>query len=94
MRTPERYIEAIAADRSAEAAGERLDGVAGDLEGLQLAVRTRQGVPVGALPIDDPAIESLVDVDVDRGRAVLNVHGRLLANEVAMRLRTPSPLTR
>ncbi len=41
VRTPERYIEAIEADRSPEAAGERLDPGERRLEALQLAVRTR-----------------------------------------------------
>ena len=87
VRTPERYIEAIEAGRSPEAAGERLDPGERRLEALQLAVRTRTGVPAAALPVDD--LGDLVDVDGDR--AVLTVRGRLLANEVALRLQlTPA----
>ncbi|HAS10333.1 MAG TPA: hypothetical protein DCS55_07430, partial [Acidimicrobiaceae bacterium] len=56
------------------------------LEALQLALRTREGVPVAALDLDDPSLEGLVVVDGDR--AVLTPEGRLLANEVAVRLRT------
>jgi oxygen-independent coproporphyrinogen-3 oxidase len=82
VRTPERYIEAIEAGRSPEAAGERLDPEERRLEALQLAVRTRSGVPAAALPIED--LGDLVAVDGDR--AVLTVRGRLLANEVALRL--------
>jgi putative oxygen-independent coproporphyrinogen III oxidase len=83
VHTPERYIAAIAAGRSPEAAGERLDAGARRLEALQLAVRTRSGVPATSLPVDE--LDDLVALDGDR--AVLTVRGRLLANEVALRLR-------
>ncbi len=83
VRTPERYIEAVEGGRSPEAGGERLEPVGRRLEGLQLAIRTADGVPSGALPADD-AIAALVDVSDDR--AVLTTGGRLLANEVALRL--------
>ena len=46
LRTPERYIAAVAAGRSTEAAGETLDAEARRIEGLQLSLRTRAGVPV------------------------------------------------
>jgi len=84
VRTPERYIEAVTAGRSPEAAGEHLDPDARRLEALQLAVRTREGVPAGALPVEE--LGDLVTVAGD-DRAVLTVRGRLLANEVALRLR-------
>jgi putative oxygen-independent coproporphyrinogen III oxidase len=83
VHTPERYIAAIAEGRSPEAAGERLDAEARRLEALQLAVRTRAGVPAASLPVDE--LDDLVALDGDR--AVLTVRGRLLANEVALRLR-------
>ena len=83
VRTPERYIEAVTAGRSPEAAGERLAVDDRRLEALQLAVRTRGGVPAAALPVDE--LDDLVEVTGDR--AVLTVRGRLLANEVALRLR-------
>ena len=83
VHTPERYVAAIAEGRSPEAAGERLDAGARRLEALQLAVRTRAGVPAATLPVDE--LDDLVDLDGDR--AVLTVRGRLLANEVALRLR-------
>jgi oxygen-independent coproporphyrinogen-3 oxidase len=82
VRTPERYIDAVAAGRSPEAAGERLDGEARRLEALQLAVRTRAGVPAAALPIAE--LGDLVEPAGER--VVLTVRGRLLANEVALRL--------
>lgn len=83
VRTPERYIDAVAAGRSPEAAGERLDPDDRRIEALQLAVRTRAGVPAAALPVAE--LDDLVEVEGDR--AVLTVRGRLLANEVALRLR-------
>ena len=83
IRTPERYIDAVAAGRSPEAAGERLDPDDRRIEALQLAVRTRAGVPAAALPVAE--LDDLVEVEGDR--AVLTVRGRLLANEVALRLR-------
>ena len=83
VRTPERYVDAVEAGRSAEAGGEELEPAARALEGLQLAVRTVEGVPSAALPADDALAEL---VEVADGRAVLTTGGRLLANEVALRL--------
>jgi oxygen-independent coproporphyrinogen-3 oxidase len=83
VRTPERFIAAIAAGSSAEAGSERLDASGRRLEALQLALRTSDGVPVEAVP---PEVRHLVEVHGDRAR--LNREGRLLANEVAVRLRT------
>jgi putative oxygen-independent coproporphyrinogen III oxidase len=85
VRTPDRYLELMAADLSTASAGEVLDPEVRRLEGLQLALRTADGVPVAALPLDDPDLDGLVRVA--DGRARLTVAGRLLANEVAVRLR-------
>lgn len=82
VRTPDRYIEAIEAGRSPEAAAEDLSPEQRRLEGLQLAVRTRAGVPAAAIPVDEVA--GLVEVDSDQAR--LTREGRLLANEVEIRL--------
>jgi putative oxygen-independent coproporphyrinogen III oxidase len=84
VRTPERYVAAIQSGRSAVAAGEDLDDDARRLEGLELSVRTADGVPAAALPVEE--LGGLVRVRSD-GRAVLTRQGRLLANEVAVRLR-------
>lgn len=86
VRTPERYIDAVTAGRSPEAAGERLDGPDRRIEALQLALRTRAGVPAGSF---DPAdLDELDGLVARRGsQVVLTVEGRLLANEVALRLR-------
>jgi putative oxygen-independent coproporphyrinogen III oxidase len=83
VRTPERYVEAIRAGRSAESSAEVLDDDTRRIERLQLMLRTREGVPVEALDAD--GLDGLVEV-LD-GRAVLTRRGRLLANEVSMHLR-------
>ncbi|HEX4902589.1 MAG TPA: radical SAM family heme chaperone HemW, partial [Acidimicrobiales bacterium] len=85
LRTPERYLDAVESGASTEAAGESLDPAQQTLEALQLALRTREGVPARALDLDDPALDGLIAVVGDR--AVLTPSGRLLANEVAVRLR-------
>ncbi|MDQ1429151.1 MAG: hypothetical protein QOK39_2627 [Acidimicrobiaceae bacterium] len=86
VRTPERYLDLIGSGRSPEGGSEVLTDSERDLEGLQLALRTSQGVPWAALS-DAPELEGLVNRVGDR--AVLTVPGRLLANEVAYRLRVP-----
>lgn len=83
LRTPERYIAAVQAGQSTEAAGETLDAETRRVEGLQLALRMREGVPAEAL--DTEGLEGLVQVD--SGRVRLTRAGRLLANEVSLRLR-------
>jgi len=91
VRTPDRFIELIEAGRSAESSFEQLDDATRALERLQLQLRTRDGVPVSALdPIDVEEMSELVQ-RVSRGsfgdRLVLTRAGRLLANEVSLRLR-------
>ncbi len=86
VRTPERYIEAVRSGRATEAAGEDLDPERRRIEGLQLTLRTRAGVPVESLADDDRAVLDGLVVERDE-RLVLTVEGRLLANEVAVRLR-------
>ena len=83
VRTPERYVALIDAGEPAEGAGEDLDGPARRIEGLQLQLRTRAGVPADALDADE--LPGLVEAQGDR--LVLTRAGRLLANEVALRLR-------
>jgi oxygen-independent coproporphyrinogen-3 oxidase len=82
IRTPERYLDLVEQGGSVEAADEVLTAEERALERLQLALRTTEGVPVGTLDTD--GIEDLVDRRGDR--YVLTLAGRLLANEVAMRL--------
>ncbi|MFZ4717804.1 MAG: radical SAM family heme chaperone HemW [Ilumatobacteraceae bacterium] len=83
LRTPDRYVEAVEQGQPTEAAGETLDAEARRLEGLQLRLRMRGGVPADALDLD--GLDELVIVA--DGRARLTRRGRLLANEVSMRLR-------
>jgi oxygen-independent coproporphyrinogen-3 oxidase len=88
VRTPERFIAAVTAGESTEAAGETLDLATRHTEGLQLAIRMRDGVPAAALPPDVVAAEGLQDlVETDGVRVRLTQRGRLLANEVSLRLR-------
>ena len=84
VRTPERYIAAIEVGRSPVAAAEQLDATTRRVEALQLSLRTRAGVPAAALP-DTDGLEHLIASDGER--VVLTPEGRLLANEVALRVR-------
>lgn len=83
VRTPERYLAAITTDRSAEAGAEELDATTRRIEGLQLSLRTSDGVPAEALDTSD--LGALVEQRA--GRVRLTPAGRLLANEVSTRLR-------
>jgi len=100
VRTPDRYIELIEAGRSAESSFEELDAGTRTLERLQLQLRTRDGVPVSALDaldveemgelvqrIDASADASATSADASDARLVLTRAGRLMANEVSLRLR-------
>jgi coproporphyrinogen III oxidase-like Fe-S oxidoreductase len=81
-------MAAISSKASAVAGEERLEPEGRLVEALELAIRTREGVEAGSLP-EDEALLGLVARE--RGRAVLTRRGRLLANEVACRLRPAVP---
>lgn len=84
-RTPERYLRAIEAGQSPESGSEHLDDGERRIEGLQLSIRTRDGV--AGDEVSDELIEDLDGLVVRRGdRVVLTRAGRFLANEVAIRL--------
>lgn len=86
VRTPDRYIEMVASNESVEASAEELDAPRQRIEGLQLSLRTREGVPRGSLSeADIDLLDSLIVVSEDT--ITLTTEGRLLANEVAVRLR-------
>lgn len=82
VRTPDRYISCVASGDTVEASDELLDDVTRAREALELSLRTSHGVPVGALDTD--ALHGLVEVVGER--VVLTRSGRLLANEVSLRL--------
>jgi len=83
VRTPTRYCELVAEGRDPTAGTETLDEPARRFEALSLLLRTRLGVPLDAFD-DVHALGDLVDLDGDR--VVLSVRGRLLANQVTLRL--------
>ena len=86
VRTPDRYIDLVDGGAATEAAGEVLDDAARRIERLTLQLRTREGVPASAIDASDrEVLDGLVEARADR--LVLTVRGRLLANEVALRLR-------
>ncbi len=82
VRTPDRYIELVERALPTEASGETLDDETRRIEGLQLALRMRDGVPVDSL--DGDSLDGLVDRIGDRW--VLTRSGRLLANAISLRL--------
>jgi putative oxygen-independent coproporphyrinogen III oxidase len=83
VRTPERYITCVRNGESVEAADEVLDDETRAREALELSLRTTEGVPVGVL--DEEELAGLIE---RRGnQLVLTPQGRLLANEVILRLR-------
>ncbi|MFM8001445.1 MAG: coproporphyrinogen III oxidase, partial [Actinomycetota bacterium] len=85
VRTPERYIELVNAGESPESASETLDARTRKREALQLLVRTREGVPLGSFSEADlDEMSELIQRRDDK--IVLTIDGRLLANEVALRL--------
>ena len=84
IRTPERFIAAITAGSSVEAGQEQLDAESWALEGRQLALRTKFGVSEKFVPHE---VRHLTEPACISGNLKLTRDGRLLANEVAIRLR-------
>ena len=87
VRTPDRYIEMINAGEVPISSSEVLDDETKSLEEMQLLIRTREGVPTSAFSPDD---RSLLDglIELHEDRYVLTRAGRLMANEVSIRLRS------
>jgi len=88
VRTPDRYIELMTAGDSPQAGEEVLSEATRNFERDSLSLRTRRGAPLEAF---DSLVEVAHLVDVEAGRVTLNVPGRLLANQVIVRLRTTEP---
>jgi putative oxygen-independent coproporphyrinogen III oxidase len=87
VRTPERYVERIRAGAAPEAGAEHLDPATRAEERLVLALRTRRGVTVP--PAASAEVHTLTAAGLltrDRDRVVLTRRGRLLTNEVTLRL--------
>ncbi len=83
----DRYVETIVAGKDPTARHERLGESERTEELLELLLRTKFGLPLSVVA------ESLVDDGLmarSGGRATLTLRGRLLANEVAMRLVVPA----
>ncbi len=89
LRTPDRYLDAISRGVSVEASSETLDAATRRFEALQLALRTRDGVPRDSFaPETLDLLQSLVvGHPSDSGRVVLTRAGRLMANDVSLRFR-------
>jgi oxygen-independent coproporphyrinogen-3 oxidase len=85
VRTPERYVDMLARGADPTAGAEELDDAARRFEALSLRLRTSSGVPVDAFD-DVGALGDLVELRDDH--VVLTRRGRLLANQVAVKLRT------
>jgi oxygen-independent coproporphyrinogen-3 oxidase len=92
VRTPERYTALIGEGRSAAGGAEELDGEERATEARQLGLRTAAGVSLDQLgPAGLGELAELVGlglVAAGDGRVRLTPSGRLLANEVAVRLAT------
>ncbi|MFT6391133.1 MAG: oxygen-independent coproporphyrinogen-3 oxidase [Ilumatobacter sp.] len=87
IRTPDRYIEMVRSGASVEASAETLDDETKEFEGLQLLLRTRDGVSASAFTAE--TLELLTEMVVPHAdwpdRVVLTRRGRLMANEISMR---------
>ena len=89
VRTPDRYVDLVGRGEPVEASSETLDSDTRRFEALQLALRTRDGVEREAFDPEtlDLLAELVVDHPHDPRRVVLTRRGRLMANEVSLRLR-------
>jgi oxygen-independent coproporphyrinogen-3 oxidase len=88
VRTPDRYIEMVTNGEEPVSSSEQLDDETRRLEELQLLVRMREGVPTNSfLPADRDLLAPYLEERSDR--LVLTRAGRLMANEVSLRLVAP-----
>ncbi|RRD45053.1 radical SAM family heme chaperone HemW [Buchananella hordeovulneris] len=86
VKHPRAYADRVAAGRSPAAGGEVLDAATRELERVMLGIRTAEGLASGDFPADVVArlvARGLVDAAAAlRGRLVLTLAGRLLADDV------------
>ena len=83
VRTPNRYIELVESGQSPRGGHEALSREAQQFERESLALRTREGVEVSAFT----GLEEVAHlVEIHDGRVRLRPEGRLLANQVILRL--------
>ncbi len=87
VRTPERYIDLVAARGDVEASAEVLDADTRRFERLQLLLRTRDGIPVDSFTAETRVLlDGLLRAHPDDpSRVVLTRAGRLMANEISTR---------
>jgi oxygen-independent coproporphyrinogen-3 oxidase len=85
VRTPDRYITMVEAGQQPLGGEEVLDVATKEFEHDSLALRTRTGVPVEAF---DSLEEIAHLISVSDGQVTLAPEGRLLANQVIVRLRS------
>ena len=85
VRTPDRYIAMVHAGERPLGGEEQLDLATRHFERDSLGLRTRRGVPVEAF---DSLEEIAHLVRVENGTVTLAPEGRLLANQVIVRLRS------
>jgi oxygen-independent coproporphyrinogen-3 oxidase len=85
VRTPDRYIEFMERGEAPLAGQEVLDDATRAFERDSLALRTRRGVVVEAF---DSLDEIAHLIELNEGRVSLTSSGRMLANQVIVRLRS------
>jgi putative oxygen-independent coproporphyrinogen III oxidase len=85
VRTPDRYITMVQAGQRPLGGEEVLDEATKEFEHDSLALRTRAGVPIEAF---DSLDEIAHLISVSDGQVTLAPEGRLLANQVIVRLRS------
>jgi oxygen-independent coproporphyrinogen-3 oxidase len=89
VRTPDRYIDLIGRDEPVEASSEMLSDDVRRVEGQQLILRTRDGIEASAFaPETIELLAGMIEPHPEQpDRVVLTRAGRLMANEISMRLR-------
>lgn len=84
VRTPDRYVAMVRSGQRPIGGEERLDDETQRFERASLALRTRRGVPVESFASLDEIAHL---IDVRDGQVTLAPRGRLLANQVILRLK-------